>query len=468
LTVTRAGAGSGTVTSAPAGIACGADCTESYAPGTVVMLTAAPAAGSTFGGWSGAGCGAASTCAITVSAATSVAATFNTSALAVGFTAPARNATVSGTTTVTLNATGGSGGYTYRLAVDGVTVYSGNAATYAWNTGGFANAAHTLTATVTDALGRTATASQPVSVQNGSTPPTGSLQISITQPKPGTMVKGRAWAVIWLTGATGSSNNVTLTLGGRTVGTTTSATAGPISLAYDTTLAADGAQRLTASARDAGGKTGTVGVSVTVANGATSPPPVPAPTPLSAAFATPAAGAIVSGSTMVTMSAAGGSAPYTYTLALDGTTLVSGGSATYAWDTATTSNASHTLRLTARDATGATATATRTVTVANTVTAPPAPTGTLRVFITQPPNGGTVTGTVWPTLWVEGQSGTSNTFTISANGQVVGSQVTSSRGPVSIPWTTTGTANGVTSLTAIVRDAAGNTGSTTISVTIRN
>jgi N-acetylglutamate synthase/N-acetylornithine aminotransferase len=88
--------------------------------------------------------------------------------------------------------------------------------------------------------------------------------------------------------------------------------------------------------------------------------------------------------------------------------------------------------------------------------------------MTQPANGATVSGTVWPTLWVEGQSGTSNTFTVSANGQVVATQVTSSRGPVSLPWVTTTIPNGTTSLTATVRDAAGNTGTVTINVTVRN
>ncbi len=53
LTVTKAGAGTGTVTSSPAGINCGADCSESYASGTVVTLTATPNAGSVFAGWSG-------------------------------------------------------------------------------------------------------------------------------------------------------------------------------------------------------------------------------------------------------------------------------------------------------------------------------------------------------------------------------------------------------------------------------
>jgi hypothetical protein len=53
LTVTKAGTGSGTVTSAPTGINCGSDCTENYASGTSVTLTAAPASGSTFAGWTG-------------------------------------------------------------------------------------------------------------------------------------------------------------------------------------------------------------------------------------------------------------------------------------------------------------------------------------------------------------------------------------------------------------------------------
>jgi hypothetical protein len=53
LTVTKAGTGSGTVTSTPAGISCGADCMESYPDGTVIALTATPTVGSTFAGWSG-------------------------------------------------------------------------------------------------------------------------------------------------------------------------------------------------------------------------------------------------------------------------------------------------------------------------------------------------------------------------------------------------------------------------------
>ena len=51
--ISSAGTGNGTVTSNPAGINCGGDCSESYTSGTVVVLNALPAAGSVFSGWSG-------------------------------------------------------------------------------------------------------------------------------------------------------------------------------------------------------------------------------------------------------------------------------------------------------------------------------------------------------------------------------------------------------------------------------
>jgi aryl-phospho-beta-D-glucosidase BglC (GH1 family) len=76
LTVTKAGAGSGTVTSSPSGINCGSTCSANYASGTSVTLTAAAASGSTFAGWSGA-CTGTGTCTVSMTAARSVTATFN-------------------------------------------------------------------------------------------------------------------------------------------------------------------------------------------------------------------------------------------------------------------------------------------------------------------------------------------------------------------------------------------------------
>jgi hypothetical protein len=75
LTVTRAGNGAGTVTSSPAGINCGTACSATYPVSTAVTLTAVPAAGSTFAGWTGA-CSGAGACQVTMSAARSVGANF--------------------------------------------------------------------------------------------------------------------------------------------------------------------------------------------------------------------------------------------------------------------------------------------------------------------------------------------------------------------------------------------------------
>jgi hypothetical protein len=80
LTVTKDGTGTGLVTSDVSGINCGSACTSSYNSGTVVTLTAAPDAGSTFAGWTGGGCSGTGTCVVTMSAAQSVTATFNLSA----------------------------------------------------------------------------------------------------------------------------------------------------------------------------------------------------------------------------------------------------------------------------------------------------------------------------------------------------------------------------------------------------
>ena len=82
LNYTAAGAGSGTVGFSPSGTtaSCTGSCTNSYNSGTVVTLTAGPATGSVFSGWSGnAACSGTGTCQLTMSAAQSVTATFDPS-----------------------------------------------------------------------------------------------------------------------------------------------------------------------------------------------------------------------------------------------------------------------------------------------------------------------------------------------------------------------------------------------------
>jgi hypothetical protein len=76
LDVTTDGNGSGSVTSAPAGIDCGSACTNDFAFGTVVTLTATPDVSADFAGWNGAGCSGTGSCVVTMDAAHSVTATF--------------------------------------------------------------------------------------------------------------------------------------------------------------------------------------------------------------------------------------------------------------------------------------------------------------------------------------------------------------------------------------------------------
>src|SRR5436190_1729520 len=76
LTIIRAGSGVGAVTSTPSGISCGASCSANFLSGTAVVLTANPDATSVFTGWSGGGCSGTDPCTVTVTAATTVTATF--------------------------------------------------------------------------------------------------------------------------------------------------------------------------------------------------------------------------------------------------------------------------------------------------------------------------------------------------------------------------------------------------------
>ena len=76
LTVATTGDGAGTVTSAPQGIACGADCSASYSSGATVTLTADAASSSVFTGWSGCDRVADTSCTVTMNASRSVTAGF--------------------------------------------------------------------------------------------------------------------------------------------------------------------------------------------------------------------------------------------------------------------------------------------------------------------------------------------------------------------------------------------------------
>lgn len=157
LSVTKMGNGSGVVTSSPSGIDCGSGCSANFSSGTSVSLSAAPASGSTFGGWSGA-CSGTSNCTVSMTAARNVTATFNTSgnggtcANAITFTSNTGNFNTTGAVCYRTNATvngwgcsnfdgrtltvGGQGRACGQLplnrSADGYYYFSVTAGTYPW------------------------------------------------------------------------------------------------------------------------------------------------------------------------------------------------------------------------------------------------------------------------------------------------------------------------------------------------
>jgi len=76
LSVGKTDLGVGTVTSSPAGINCGSNCSASYLSGNTVVLTATPGLLSGFGGWSGCDSVSGNICTVKVKSARSVTADF--------------------------------------------------------------------------------------------------------------------------------------------------------------------------------------------------------------------------------------------------------------------------------------------------------------------------------------------------------------------------------------------------------
>src|SRR5205823_5390675 len=132
--------------------------------------------------------------------------------------------------------------------------------------------------------------------------------------------------------------------------------------------------------------------------------------------------------------------------------------------TSTSDNGSHTLTAVARDAAGNSKTsAPVTVTIAN---GPPPDTTPPAVSISSPGNGQTVPATVTVSANASDNVGVAGVqFRI--DGANFGAEDTTA--PYSISWNTTGAANGSHTLTAVARDAAGNTTtSAPVTVTVTN
>ncbi len=379
----------------------------------------------------------------------------DTTAPTVSLTAPASGATVQGTVSVTASASDNVGVAGVQFRLDGANLGTEDTASpysVSWNTVSVANGTHTLTAVARDAAGNTKTSSSvTVTVNNP----------DITAPVVSMMSPGSGWTVGGMVSVTASATDnvgvagVQFRLDGADLDTED--TTSPYSISWNTLSVGNGSHTLTAVARDAAGNTATASpVTVTVNNPDTTAPTV--------TLTAPASGATVQATVSVTASASDNVGVAGVQFRLDGVNLGAEDTSspyTTSWNTLSTANGTHTLTAVARDAAGNTKTsASVTVTVSNPdITAP-------TVSLTAPASGTTVQGTVPVTASASDDVGVAG-VQFRVDGVNLGAEDTAS--PYTTSWNTLMAANGTHTLTAVARDAAGNTTtSASVTVTVNN
>ena len=233
-------------------------------------------------------------------------------------------------------------------AVDGTQVATASAApwTATFDSTGFADGSHLLTATVTDADGQTATATSHITVDN--TPPTTFL----TEPVSGSYFSSTMPVQANASDAYGIAS-VQFSIDGSPVG-------GPVTVP-DTTGGYTYSADLDVSGLAAGPHTLAAIATDNAGNVTTSLPETfeVGTAPLAAAISAPANWTFATKTTTVTAGVTGGTAPYTVTLDVDGqptsvsTTLASSASAaSLAWNSASVADGAHALTAVVQDANG--------------------------------------------------------------------------------------------------------------------
>jgi hypothetical protein len=378
----------------------------------------------------------------------------------VSMTAPSNGASVSGTITVSANASDNVGVVGVQFMVDGAAAgpevpsapYS-----ISWNSASVPNGSRTITARARDAAGNmTVSLGMTVNVSNAgggdSTPPT----VSITAPANGAAVSGGISVTATANDNTGVAG-VQFLVDGLNLGSED--TTSPYSVSWPTANYANGTHTLSARARDAAGNVTTSPViTVTVQNQTSSDT-----TPPTVAVTAPANGAAISGNVTISAAASDNVAVAGVQFRLDGLNLgpeILAAPYSMVWNSAGATAGSHTLAAVARDAAGNSRVATITVTVLNVdgstdTTAP-------NVTMTAPANGATVSGST-----VLSANATDNvavaTVQFVVDGVNVGQPVLAP--PYSRVWDASTVAAGSHVVSAIARDAAGNSRSA-VAVTI--
>jgi hypothetical protein len=400
----------------------------------VIQSVARDAAGNT---------GSSSTAWVTVSNST----TADTSAPTVTLTSPANSAVLNGTATLSANALDNVGVTSVQFWINGSLAGTDTTAPYSmgWNTTVVANAQHSIYAVARDAAGNSGTSTTAtVTVNNSAADATPPVVGAIT-PANGTTISGTATLAAAVTDNVGVVG-VRFLIDGVQVGAED--LTAPYQTTWVTTSANNGTRNIEVQARDAAGNNAEASVNVTVNNlpQDTTPPTVN--------ITAPATGSTVSGTVTLAGVATDNVGVAGVQFTVDGVSVgAEDTTAPYSisWNSASIANGSHMIRAIARDMGGTTTTSGPvTVTVNNTTSDTTAPT----VNMTAPASNAVVSNTVTVSASASDNVGVTNVqFTL--DGVNIGAPDTAA--PYTISWATNGVPNGVHTLRAVARDAAGNT-----------
>ena len=183
-------------------------------------------------------------------------------------------------------------------------------------------------------------------------------------------------------------------------------------------------------------------------------------TPPTVSFTSPADGGSVAGTVGVWASATDNNQVNTVTFYVDGVQAAQCLTAPYTfnWDTTTASAGSHTLKVVATDAANNSSSASISVNVANADTTPPT------VTLTAPVNGSGLSGTVSLSATASDNVGVAS-VSFYCDGSLIATDTAS---PYVANWDSTTVADGSHTLSAVATDAAGNSATSSVSVTVSN
>ena len=370
----------------------------------------------------------------------------------VSITAPANNATVSGSVTVTATASDDNGISKVCFYVDNIIKSTNTISPYTYNlnTTGYSDGIHTIKAVVTDTNAQNTNAQISVTINNAP-PPDDPPTVAITSPVNGDTISGTIAIAATATDDNGISK-VCFYIDDVLKSTDI---ASPFAYNLNTTGYANGVHTIKAVATDTASQTVNAQISVTINNVA------PVDNPPTVAITAPANNATISGSVTITATATDDNGVSKVCFYLDNIIKSTDTIMPYTYNLDTTgyTNGTHIIKAIVTDTNAQTTTAQIIVTVNNVaLDNPPA------VSIISPVNGDTISGSVSVTATVTDDNGISKVCFYIDN--LIKS--TDTAFPYAYNLDTTGYTNGVHTIKAITTDTIGQTAITEISVNVDN